>query len=107
TAGARYVVACIGLASMFLVPFATYFFIPKASGPEIVLSRTANNNTAEFPATMRLPVFDPGIQVAQQVQDAVPPIPPPINSGTTRLLDRATRLVASCVPWTVLLWAIG
>jgi beta-lactamase regulating signal transducer with metallopeptidase domain len=129
TANTRYVVACIGLASMFLAPLTTYFLIPKAAGPEIALHSTPHNNTAETPVAVGPLVFDAGGEVDQPVAEAPAAVRPLVSDAggeadeqaantvsptrvspapeTTRLLDRATSLLAPCVPWTVLLWAMG
>jgi beta-lactamase regulating signal transducer with metallopeptidase domain len=121
TANVRYLVACLGLASMFLTPIATYLIILRAAGPETAAYHPLRNDDASArPALMPPPSsqatnvartagprFVPGGESSAQVPDEV--LPPATTSASKpiRILDRATGLLAPCAAWMTLFWAAG
>ena len=106
SANLRYVIACVGLAAMFLSPLATYCLMPKAACPAMVLASTPTTVspllTEPLADMATVPRNDPSRTIRNDQPGADSE-----TSRSPRLLDLATRLFSPCVPWTVLIWLIG
>jgi beta-lactamase regulating signal transducer with metallopeptidase domain len=121
TANVRYIIACLGLASMFLTPIATYLIILRAAGPQSATYHPPRNDDASArpvrvpppsgPITdvehASEPRFIPGGEISPQVPDEVLPPVIPSASMPVRILDGATSLLAPWAAWMTLFWAAG
>jgi serine protease AprX len=129
SASIRYLVACVGLAVMFLPLLATYWLLPASVGPraadQIAASAPLQGDnrlaiSSATPPLMPVRLTDEWsgarsqgrarVDAHPQGQGDAVPLGPEVATASpspSEFRNRAARLIEPCAPWAVLVWAMG
>jgi len=113
SANARYVVGCLGLLIMAILPVVTFFVLPQSPAPEMAVVPVPSDSGAEFVDEQSAPVFSSPSQGMSyepptDIEPAVVSAPPVVAEVSDEPWHvRFAGICEPCLPWLVLAWLAG